>query len=521
MNGNTYKGKGVALYLRLSREDGDKEVSESILNQEQFLKRYAKEQGFEDVTIYSDDGYSGTNFDRPAFIQLINDIEQQKISVVITKDLSRLGRDYILTGHYIERYFPTNHIRYIAVNDGVDTFEEQRNHDMTPFKSLFNDMYAKDISQKVRTALTTKRKDGIFIGSFAPYGYKKDPQNKGKLLIDGDISDHVKKIFELYLSGETLQSISTKLTEQGIETPSQVKGMKGNQKQFGSSGVWNDVMVKRILTNPTYIGNLTQNRSKKISYKVDKRLSIQQKDWIVVENTHQPIITDYDFKEVQNRLAVRGYQSEKRKVGQHLLTGIVFCEDCGAPMATIKAGETRRYLVCTTWRRNAKLGLCTTHCINEKLIIDVVREQLKEFALKYIDVKMLLNDYNSHVVESSSLNKELMKIYQQIEQNNKVKLSLYKDKVKKVITEEEFVKFSQELTLENAKLELQKSDIEDKVNNQKNCEENKESIVDSVVTFESIDRNMIMMLIDKIYIGKDKQVTIVFDFKDPRGLQEN
>ena len=235
---------------------------ESIKNQQDFLLRYAAEQGYEVAEIYADDGWSGTNFDRPAFQRMIRDIEEKKINLVLTKDLSRLGRDYILTGHYLERYFPEHQIRYIAVNDGIDTFENSIANELNPFKAVMNDMYARDISNKVRTALTTKKQNGKFIGAFAPFGYQKSAEDKNKLEVDPLTAPTVKRIFQLFLSGESMKRIAQRLTQEGVLTPS-----KQRQAQRGADR-WNDVMIKRILTNETYIGNLTQNRTRKINYKL-------------------------------------------------------------------------------------------------------------------------------------------------------------------------------------------------------------------------------------------------------------
>ncbi len=283
----------TALYLRLSRDDGTEKESESIQNQKAFLISYANEHGFSLAGIYIDDGWSGTSYDRPAFKRMLSDIELGRINCVITKDLSRLGRDYIMTGHYLERYFPQHDVRYIAINDGIDTYQDNTNNDMTPFRAVFNDMYAKDISKKVRTALNTKKENGIFIGSSPPYGYKKDPHDKGRLIIDTETAPVVRQIFSMYLSRASKCAIAESLSREGIPTPSAVKNLKA------ACRAWNEVTIARILTNPTYAGDLTQNRSRKISYKLSKKRNLPQEQWITVKNTHEPIISREDFKAAQ------------------------------------------------------------------------------------------------------------------------------------------------------------------------------------------------------------------------------
>ncbi|MDP4110118.1 MAG: recombinase family protein, partial [Bacillota bacterium] len=389
-------GEKAALYLRLSREDDDNKSgnSESIKNQRDFLIKFANENNLEVSDIYADDGFSGTSFDRPEFNRMLKDIEAGKINTVLAKDLSRLGRDYIMTGHYIEIYFPSKNVRFIAVNDGIDTFSDTETGDMTPFRAVFNDMYAKDISGKVRTALMTKKKNGAFIGSVAPYGYKKSPENKNKLVIDDITAQHVRQIYRMFLGGRSVSEIALTLTEQRIETPSESKGLNATQKRF--PGVWNANMVKYILKNPTYAGHLTQNRMKKISYKIKKKVSLPESRWITVLNTHKPIISQADFDTAQLRLKIRSYNSVKRGK-THLLTGLVFCGDCKAPMSTIRESENRTYLVCQTWRKYAGLKLCTSHCIREDDVINETAKELRELAESRIDRKQLAEDIASEL----------------------------------------------------------------------------------------------------------------------------
>lgn len=282
----------TAIYLRVSRDDGENE-SQSIANQRAQLLRYAASENMGEVLQFLDDGISGTTFDRPGFNAMIAEIERGEISTVITKDLSRLGRDYIMTGHYLERYFPEKNVRYIAVNDAIDT--RDGNDDLTPFRAVFNDMYARDISRKVRSALTSKKREGLFIGAQPPYGYLRSESNKNLLEIDGQTARIVRRIFEQAACGKSRRSIAAELTAKQIPPPS------ARQNGRRTATAWSDVMVARIITNPTYYGCLTQNRSRKISYKVDKKLNICRGDWITVENTHEPIVSKRTYKMAQNK----------------------------------------------------------------------------------------------------------------------------------------------------------------------------------------------------------------------------
>lgn len=378
----------TALYLRLSRDDGTEKESGSIQNQRSFLTQYAAENGFNIIDIYSDDGWSGTNFDRPGFLRMLSDIESGRINCIITKDLSRLGRDYIMTGHYLERYFPQHNVRYIAVNDGIDTYNENTVSDMTPFKAVFNDMYAKDISKKVRTALNVKKKNGIFIGSSPPYGYNKDPADKGRLIIDPETAVIVKQIFSMYLSGYAKSMIAEKLSLDHIPTPSVNRNSKSDQKK--NKCAWNPVTVNRILTNPTYIGNLTQNRSVKINYKLQKKKELPPEQWIIAENTHEPIISKEIFRDVQElinkRKRIKTYQTT------HLLSGILKCGGCGGKMTFSHSGE-RIYAICSAWKNDH--SKCTPHRIREDRLEKAVTDQLRTHAKKYIDKHKIAESINS------------------------------------------------------------------------------------------------------------------------------
>ena len=273
----------VGLYVRLSKDDGRQGESESIENQKAYLLAYCREKGITDYRIFSDDGYSGLYFDRPAFIEML---QTPNLDTVITKDLSRLGRDYIKTGYYIENYFPTHGIRYIALNDNIDTFYGQ--DEMLGFRTVMNDMYARDISKKVRTALLTKKQTGKFIGSKAPYGYSK---REGILIVNKEQAGIVREIYRQFLFGESMSGIAKNLTRWYVSSP--------------GGTVWNDVTIRRILTNPTYAGHLTQNRSARLSYKLKKRKLLSETEWITVNNTHKAIVSEKAFVAVKNKLTSR------------------------------------------------------------------------------------------------------------------------------------------------------------------------------------------------------------------------
>ena len=279
----TYK---IGLYIRLSREDGDDLESESISNQRSLLTGFLKANNLVAIDEYVDDGYSGGNFNRPSFKRLIRDIEDKKINCVITKDLSRLGRDYIDTGRYVERYFPENGIRYIAVNDDIDTFHETSGSDMMPFKLSMNDMYAKDISKKVRSHLLTMKKEGKFCGSVPPYGYMRSPNNKYQLIIDPRTAPVVKHIFDLYISGYGSCAIAEILTREEYPTPIMFKNSEKKIDKCNHPEIWKHSSINNILKNKVYTGCLIQHTSQNINYKTKKRKKVPQSEWCIVENDH-------------------------------------------------------------------------------------------------------------------------------------------------------------------------------------------------------------------------------------------
>lgn len=344
--------KRAALYLRLSRED-EEHVGESgsILNQREFLQNYCREKGYQAAATFVDDGWSGLNFERPGFLQMLTEIDRGNFDLVLVKDLSRLGRDYILTGYYLERYFPQRGVRLIAVADGIDTGEGS--DDMTPFRAVFNDLYAKDISKKVRASLEIKRRMGEYIGAAPPYGYRKDPQERHRLIPDGDKSRIVQEIFSRFLQGETIKAIAQSLTDRRELPPGAGRG-----REDASGYGWTPGTVRRILQNPVYRGTLVQGRTQVLSYKLKKRVRCPEDSWAVFEGQHPPLVSAEEFALAGEKLSRRQYRGQD---GESLFTGLCRCPECGAPMRATQSGG-RRYLVCARWKDG---GGCTSHCQSE------------------------------------------------------------------------------------------------------------------------------------------------------------
>ena len=516
---NKYK---VAMYVRLSREDEDKnsiyDASESIVNQKSFITAFANEHGFNIVETYCDDGISGTTFDRPDFNRMIHDIETKKINMVITKDLSRFGRDYSKTGYYIENYFPSRNIRFIAINDGYDSNLESSNNDMVPFKTVFNDMYARDISTKVKTALRTKQKNGEYIGTSAPFGYMKNPDRKGHLIPDPVSSKYVKKMFELYLSGYNLLRIANYLTEHKIPTPSEYSKVKNTQKYI--KGLWNEKSVKFILSNEVYIGHTIQHKKKKVNYKVHKQIDIPKTEWIKVENTHQPIISKSDFEAVAQILKKRYFHKEPKVI--HLLSGFLFCGHCGAPVTYVSQyAKGKYYTCCSTAKRTRKeLNLCQTSLIHEDILNKYVLDSLRDICYKYLNIDKLATDCknnNTNIVMANLL-KDEQRVKEQLEENKAISFNLYKDKVSGAITLEQYNSFTDNLELENKRYQERLSNIQadlQKFNLQIEDTTRIKKIIQSFLSFENPDRDILALLIDKVVIDLDKTITIYYNFTNP------
>jgi len=506
----------------VSREDEKDEkqgsdLSESITNQVEFLQETVLENGWTLVNVYQDDGISGTTFDRPDFQRMIADVEKGKINLIITKDLSRLGRDYIQTGYYLENYFPSKNVRYIAVNDGFDTFNEDNSNDFIPFKSVFNDMYAKDISKKVRTALKTKQLAGSFLGTTAPYGYKKDTKVKGHLLVDQVSAVFVRMIFSKYLAGTPLKTLSDQLTREKIPTPAQYAQINNPSIRF--DGVWNDKTVRFILKNEVYIGHMVQSKCKKVNYKLDKQVWLPASQWIKVENTHEPIISLDDFNMVQEIMAKRSFNPAKGPT--HLFTGFIFCGYCGTPYTYLRQHQKGRYyLVCGTAKRHSNLGLCKTHLVREEVFTQFLLDTLRTVARQYINPDELLDGVQEGMLSKLLETKQQQKsqLLSQLERFKKVALNLYRDKVNEVITEDMFKTISTENEQEKEhvckQIETLESEIHDLSLKQTDNNTMRE-ILEGLLAFETIDRITLAKLVKKMVLYHDGTVEIYFTFREP------
>ena len=508
----------VGIYIRLSREDDDKTYeSESITNQKSLLLQYANENKLRVYDIYVDDGYSGTNFDRPGFKKMINDIEHNKINMVITKDMSRLGRDYIGTGELVEKYFPKHNVRYIAVTDNIDTVLDSANNDIAPFKAIMNDFYAKDISKKIKSSLRAKMKEGKYVSGRTPFGYMQDPVNKNHLVIYEEQAKIVRRMFNMSLNGMTYYKIAKQLTIEHVKTPASYYSFEWRSHYNLHYGNWHAKTIQDILTNRIYTGDLVQNKRNKVNYKVKKIVKNNPSDYIVVENTHEPIIDKDTFFEVQKRLPKN--IGRKEKIECHLLDGLLYCGDCRhrISVSTRRKGDNRCYTVCNYYRSYIRDKVCTTHSNNYDILEKVIIETLRKSCLDYIDKRKIKdvifnnlrnNKYISKKKESDNLIKEINIIKENLD-------TIYIDKLNKTINSEQFerVKARLELDLENKQKIY--NELTCLINDKSNDERKNNSInkyVDKFLGMKQPTRELIVNLIDKIEIYEDKSINIHFSF---------
>ena len=496
----------VAIYIRLSKEDADRgyDESESIKNQKSLLTEYVQKLGAEYklIDIYIDPGFTGTNFNRPGFQKMIKDIEAGKINMVITKDLSRLGRDYIETGEYIEKWFPENNVRYVSVTDGIDTFAKNNgNNDIAPFKSILNDMYSKDLSKKIKTALHTMQKNGKWVGSREPLGYMKDPDDKNHLVICEDEAYIVRKIFDMALAGKQLSEIRDYLNVNNIPTFGQIR--------FNKATLWENKAIKNILKNELYIGNMVQNRRSRISYKNRKIRTNPREEWIIIEGTHEPLINLNDFRTIQKKKIAQSYGRNK-KIHHFLLDGLLVCYECKHKIGVKEGKGNRLYMVCNYYRKNSKLKLCTSHGFRYERLEENVLQYIKKLFLD-IDVKRVESNIKNSTTKSD-YEKVIKKIEQEIELINNNIDKMYFDKLSGKISEAMYERLFKKLN--NDIQDKEKQYNETKVLAEKYQDDNRdiEKVIKEFLNMEKPTPELMRVIINRIEIHQDKQVDLIFNF---------
>lgn len=522
-------GDATALYARLSKDDDLVGDSNSIVHQKEILAKYAKEHGFTNIEFYVDDGFSGTNFNRPDFQRMMADAEEGKISTVIVKDMSRFGRDYIMVGYYTEIYFSNLNIRFIAINDNVDS-NIQTENDLTPFKNVFNEWYARDTSKKIRAVFKAKGNSGKHLTTNPPFGYKKDPNDKDKWIIDDEAAATVRRIFQMYVDGYRISEIGHKLTEEKVETPILYymnRGIKTNARSEYPE-IWDLMSIKYILSQTAYAGHTVNFQTAVKSYKTKKQVNLPRNQWVIFRNTQEAIIDEKTFETVQQ---MRKAKRARTKYNEpNMFSGLLYCADCGNHLTIQRVARNRKMdnFSCATYRKKKK-GLCSCHRILVSDLETIVKEDLQKVCeYVFLHEKEFTDEYLSgskrETVKFQAKTKaELKRLSERQEEIGKIIRKLYEDNVNGRITNERFDFLAKSYEDEG-------NDLKTKIQELKNAlassvqEEEKLSkflkVVKSYTKIEELTPEILNSFIEKIYIGetekydgrKMQEVEIIYKF---------
>ena len=515
MPNNIYR---AVIYIRLSEADEGKSYeseSESITNQRNLLMNFVKEKGFIFVGEYVDDGYSGTNFERPGFTKMIEDIKNKMVNLVIVKDLSRLGRDHVMTGYYIENFFPENNIRFISLQENYDSAINQASNDSSTFIIACNDYYSRQNSIKIRSVLNDKRKKGKFIGSNPSYGYMKDPDEKGHLIADPEYAPVVKKLFEMAANGVGLSDITSYLNDNKIKTPSSLKRKNPNSKMRYNEQ-WTISSVKKILKNRMYTGDMVQSTQTKVNYKSKKKKTLPKSNWDIVPGTHEPLVDKLTFERIQGNVKRTNVSVGNRE--KRLFENLLFCKECGNAL-TITYRKNHNYwtINCNKYARDPRRRLCEPHFMPydklEEALLEVVRTTCKNY-IKQIDSKLL----SKEIVDKNSRKEDNKEKIRYLENKIKEYISkidmLYEDKFRGNISEVTYKRLSQETErlLNKAQLDLEKYKSTKKESIKTKELEEYENKIRELIDIKKPTRELLQTLIDKIEIDKDKNIEIFYRF---------
>ena len=519
----------VALYIRLSVQDGDKEESNSIVNQKELLNMFLeKEKELTFYNYYIDDGFTGTTFERPAFKKMMEDVELGLVNTIIVKDISRLGRNFIEMGNLVQNIFLVKKIRFISVCDNLDSFANPKSIEniFFPLKNLLNEMYCKDISNKITKAFNIMKKEGKFIGSYPPFGYLKEKENKHHLIIDNASATVVKMIFDLCESGIGNTLISKELNERCILTPSEYRCKILNMKSTGRkvSKQWTPSIVGKILDNRVYSGDLVQSKYKNISYKVHKQIKNKEEDWIVVENTHEPIIDKERFFKIQELRKNRKYNWNKRVEDNSIFKDLVICSNCKDPMDLIVTNK-KEISEIKIKKYAFRCNNCNIDNKNDFYIkVDTLKTCIFRSIKYHIDllrgVEEARKEIKPRTEYTKSIKQKVENMKYELEIVEKNKIENYEKWKKNEITEIEYIEkikniVGKECILKNA-IKDEKSKLLKAKKEAINLREN--VWIDTLLKYKNqrkLTKEMLEDLIDKIYINKEgRKIIIKFKYED-------
>ena len=518
----------AAEYLRISREDGDKEESDSIGSQKDITHEYVEQN--DDIVFvdeYIDDGWTGTNFDRPDFERMVSDIKNGAVNCIIVKDLSRLGRNYILVGQYLEMIFPLLNIRFISVVDRIDSVKDPAsiNNALVSFKNVMNDEYCRDISNKVRASLDRKRGKGEFIGSFASYGYAKDPEDRHHLVIDPSAAEVVRSIYQWFLGGMSIIGIAKKLNRLGVPNPTMYKKQLGlnyrhPEGELGD-GLWPDSSVKRILKNRIYTGDMVQSKTKIKSYKVQVCTNVPEEKWVIVPDTHEAIIPREQFETVQQLLR-RDTRTAPGAAHVSIFGGYIRCADCRRAMGKKSAVQPYKkyyYYVCQTFRKGGKAA-CTKHTIREEKLYQAVLTTIQaqiQLAVSMDDVLQELKAKDIRARRSSRLEAMLEGKKQEHAKISQFKIDLYPDWKSGIISKSEYLSLKEKFDKQLEQIEEATANIKEEIKQYRETASVENQFIKHFLKYRNItelSREVIVELIEMIYVHEGGTITIDFKYQD-------
>ena len=520
----------AAIYVRLSKEDGDvasaaKAESNSISNQKNLIKDFLKEK--DDIIVvseYVDDGYSGSNFERPGFQMMLEDIKRGKVDCVVVKDLSRFGREYIDSGKYIERLFPALGVRFIAVNDHIDSREESGRDDIVvPFKNLMNDAYCRDISIKIRSHLEVKRKNGEYTGAFTPYGYKKDENDRNRLVPDLYAAGVVRGIFRMKLSGMSQSAIAESLNRQGVLSPMEYKHSLGIHIQDNfkthEQAEWSSMSVRRILENEVYVGTLVQGRHSTPNHKIKKIVDKPKEEWVRIEDSHEPVISKREFSIVQ-RLLGMDTRTSPNEDEVYVLAGLAVCADCGAPMVKRNVpagGKVYSYYICS---KNAATKECGAHRIPKEKLEGLVFEVLKTHIANVLDIGRILEYIDTvpfQELEIRELERQKEAKEQEVQRCRKLRDMLYEDLKDGIVSKEDYTELYEGYNSRRKKAEEAVRKLGHVIQDVMDAKTDKYEWLRYFKEYQNISRLSRMAaveLIDRVRVYDKDHIEIDFNFQD-------
>lgn len=529
---NSYISYMAAVYLRLSKEDEDlrevkdKKESNSIANQKALILKTL--ESMPDVTLYDiyiDDGFTGLNFERPNFQRMCEDIYNGRVNMVIVKDLSRLGRDYIDSGRYVKKIFPSYHVRFVSVLDHFDSLTATQSdvNLLIPVKNFVNDNYSRDISGKVRSHQEVMRENGLYIGSHVAYGYKKLETDRNRIIPDEYAADIVRKIFDWKLKGLSSASIADKLNELGVAAPSEYKRQLGGNYKSGFQknrrAKWSAVTINRILKNKIYIGVLEQGKREKVNYKLNKIVEKPESEWAVKENTHEAIISKADFENVAKLLNLDTRKSPEEET-LFMLSGLMFCGECGRSMVrrcNRYKDKQSIYYICATYNKGKG---CSRHSIGQSVVEDILLDAIKRHIEHVARLDELLNTIRDREVNYDDIvanDREILAKYKELDQCKKVEMSLHRDLAAGIISIKEYEQFKNNFAHKSAEIEATIRKLQEEIETVFKEGLFADEWIDTFTktgNITSLDRSIVLSLVEKITIHEENRIEITFKYQD-------